>query len=240
MSSYGDYCPITIASEVIGDRWSPLVIREIMVGSHRFNDIHRGIPRMSRSLLTQRLRHLERNGIVERTPRPGEQAVDYTLTPAGRALEPILWDLGRWAAAWALGDPTDEQLDTAHLVWRLHQFTDPDNAPTKRTNVQFTTTGPGSGTAWLVFDQGASTACQVDPGYEVDLVVEADNLELHRWHAGRVTWSEALRSGRVSITGPRDLVRAFPTWFVEGVFDPLPDAPSGTRAGAGLATATRR
>jgi DNA-binding HxlR family transcriptional regulator len=222
MSSYGDYCPITIASEVIGDRWSPLVIREIMVGSHRFNDIHRGIPRISRSLLTQRLRHLERNGIIERTPRPGEQAVDYTLTDAGHALEPVLWDLGRWAAAWALGDPTDEQLDTAHLVWRLHQFTDPENAPTTRINVQFTTTGPGSGTAWLVFDQGESTACQIDPGYEVDLVVEGDNRELHRWFAGRVSWADAVRSGRVTISGPSGLARAFPDWFVADVFAPLP------------------
>lgn len=213
MQPYSDYCPIAMANEVIGDRWSPLVLREIIVGSHRFNDIHRGIPRISRSLLAQRLRLLERNGLVERHPIEGTQAVEYVLTPAGEDLAPVLVELGRWATRWTFGDPTDDQLDTAHLVWRLHQTTNPDQAPRERTTVEFRTRGPGSGRAWLVFQDGSSTACQIDPGYEPDLFVHADNRALHRWFMGRATWREVRDTGDVDVLGPRALTRAFPTWF---------------------------
>jgi len=213
VGSYGDYCPIAVANEVIGDRWSPLVLREIMVGSTRFNDIHRGIPRISRSLLVQRLRQLERDGLVERRERDGEQGVDYVLTPAGADLEPIMWELGKWATRWVFGDPKDEQIDVVHLVWRLHQYTDSEQAPRQRTTVEFRARGPGGGYAWLVFDNGTSTACQIDPGYDVDVIVEAENRELHRWYAGRVSWEDARQSGVIKANGPRRLVTAFPRWF---------------------------
>jgi DNA-binding HxlR family transcriptional regulator len=215
---YDDYCPIAVASEVIGDRWTPMVLRELMVGATRFNEIHRGIPRVSRTVLAQRLRLLEHNGLVERRPRPGEQAVDYELTDAGRALLPVLRDLGRWAADWVFRDPTDEQLDAVHLVWRLHQNTDRQRAPVERTNVEFFTHGPGAGRAWLVFEHGESTACLIDPGYEVDLLVRADNRELHRWFLGRVTWTEARQSGGIEVLGPARLARDFPRWFQPSPF----------------------
>jgi len=212
MARYADYCPIAVANEVIGDRWNPLILREIIIGSHRFNDIHRGLPRISRTLLAQRLRFLERNGLVERRPHPRGQAVDYVLTDAGRDLEPILWELGRWATRWAFGDPSDEQVDTVHLVWRLHQVTDPERAPQSRTTVAVRTRRP-TGSAWLVFEKGASTACEIDPGYDVDLVVVARNHALHRWFAGRVTWRDACDAGDVELIGPAGLVRGFPRWF---------------------------
>ena len=215
---YSDYCPIAMANEVVGDRWSPLILREIIIGSHRFNEIHRGIPRISRSLLAQRLRLLEHNGLVERRPRPGESASDYVLTPAGRDLEPILWALGRWATRWMLGDPADEQLDTPHLVWRLHQVTNHERAPQKRTTVEFRTLGAGAGRAWLVFDGGRSTACQIDPGFDVDLVVEGDNRTLHSWFLGRVTWRDARASGAVTVLGPTRLASSFPSWFDPSAF----------------------
>ena len=215
---YSDYCPIAMANEITGDRWSPLILREIIIGSHRFNEIHRGIPRISRSLLAQRLRLLERNGLIERRPRPGETAVDYVLTPAGRDLEPILWALGRWATRWMLGDPVDEQLDTPHLVWRLHQVTNAERAPKTRTTVEFRTLGAGAGRAWLVFDGGRSTACQIDPGFDVDLVVEGDNRTLHSWFLGRVTWRDARASGAVTLLGPSRLASSFPNWFDPSAF----------------------
>jgi DNA-binding HxlR family transcriptional regulator len=213
VASYSDYCPIAVANEVIGDRWSPLVLRELMIGSTRFNDIHRGIPRMSRSLLTQRLRFLEHNGLIERRPRPGEKAVDYVLSDAGRDLEPILWELGRWATRWVFGDPENHQLDTLHVVWRLHQLTDGDKAPQERTTVEFFTRGPGGRRAWLVFDHGASTACQVDPGFDTDLLVGGQSRELHMWLLGRTTWRAACESGAITVTGSRRLATAFPGWF---------------------------
>jgi DNA-binding HxlR family transcriptional regulator len=214
VGSYGDYCPIAVASEVVGDRWNPLILRELMVGAHRFNDIHRGIPRISRTLLAQRLRNLERDGLVERRPGERRQAADYVLTDAGHDLEPILWELGRWATRWVFGDPEDHQLDLVHLVWRLHQMSDAERAPRRRTTVEFDARGPGGGRAWLVFVDGASTACEVDPGYEVDLVISAENRELHRWFLGRTTWTEACRDGAIEVLGPRPLARDFPRWFV--------------------------
>lgn len=213
MRDYADYCPIAMANEIVGDRWNPLVLRELMVGARRFNDIHRGIPRISRTLLAGRLRSLERHGLVERRPVPGSQAVDYLLTDAGRDLQPILWQLGRWATRWTFGDPPDEVLDTHHLVWRLHQVTDPACAPQQRTTVEILTRGPGSARCWLVFAGGESTACQIDPGYDVDLVLRADNRELHRWFMGRTTWPEARRAGTIELSGPAGLATAFPTWF---------------------------
>src|SRR5690242_17759871 len=184
MGSYGDYCPIAVGNEVVGDRWSPLILREIMVGSHGFNDIHRGIPRISRTLLAQRLRRLERDGLVERHSEPGRQSVSYDLTDAGRDLEPVIFELGRWASRWVFGDPRDDQLDVANFVWRLHQFTNEERAPQPRTTIEFDMRGPGGGRAWLVFDRGASTACLIDPGYEPALVIFGDLRELCRWFAG--------------------------------------------------------
>lgn len=225
MSRHHDYCPIAVANEVVGDRWNVLVLREIIVGSHRFNEIHRGMPQISRTSLSQRLRHLEQAGMIDRRPVEGSQAVDYVLTPAGQELEPIIWSLGTWAARWMFGDPDDEQLDATHLVWRLHQFTDPETAPRERTTVELRLRGPGAGTAWLVFEHGASTACTIDPGYDVALLVNAENREVHRWFGGRVGWGDACRSGAIELVGPPRLAQAFPTWFITNVFgakDPEP------------------
>ena len=217
MASYDEYCPIAVGVEFFGDRWTPLILREIVVGSHRFNEIHRGIPKISRSLLSQRLRQLCRRGLLERE-EGGGQAVEYHLTPAGADLEPIIWALGHWAARWAFGDPEREQLDVAWLVWKMRQHLDPDRLPRRRTTVEFAVTGPTSGRAWLVADRAGSTACQIDPGYEVDLLVRADNAALHRWFVGRAELEHEVDAGHIEFHGPSKLVGAFPTWFVE---DPI-------------------
>lgn len=121
MTGYADYCPISGGVEVLSDRWTPLVIREFMVGAGGFNEIHRGIPRISRTLLAQRLRLLERRGLVRRSAGPDGRPGPYTLTPAGQGLTPIIWAMGHWAAEWTFGDPEDEDCDGLSLMWRLHQ-----------------------------------------------------------------------------------------------------------------------
>ncbi len=126
MTSYEEYCPIAVGVEYFGDRWTPLILRELVVGSHRFNDIHRGIPKISRTLLSQRLRSLVDRGLVDRLDDGG---IEYHLTPAGADLEPIIWALGHWAARWAFGDPEKAQLDIAWLVWRMRQHLDPEHLP---------------------------------------------------------------------------------------------------------------
>lgn len=214
MKSYGEYCPIAMGAEVLGDRWTPLILREMIVGSTRFNEIHRGIPRISRSLLAQRLRTLERADIVERDGHGG-----YRLAPAGQELEPIVWAIGDWAIRWTLGDPQDEQLDGAHLVWRMRQRVDLDRLPPQRTVVQFDFPGAQRGQrAWMVLQPEGATVCERDEGFDVDLHVTADLRHLMRVWAGRSTWRAAQSAGDLDISGPRPLVRDFPSWFLLSPF----------------------
>jgi DNA-binding HxlR family transcriptional regulator len=214
MPTYHEYCPIAVGAELLGDRWTPLILRELILGSRRFNDIHRGVARMSRTLLSNRLRELERRGIIERQVDNKGRSTEYRLTAAGQELEPIVWGLGHWAARWSFGDPADEELDAAWLVWRLHQKVITDRLPVGRTVVQFLLSGPGGGEAWLVLDRGGSTACQIDPGYEVDLVVMGDNRDMHRWLLGWMSFRELQQSGSARLVGPTRLARAFSSWFV--------------------------
>ncbi|MEX0663627.1 MAG: helix-turn-helix domain-containing protein [Acidimicrobiia bacterium] len=214
MKSYGEYCPIAMGAEAIGDRWTPLVLRELICGSERFSDIHRGVPRMSRSLLSQRLKHLERLGIVERRPGP-----TYHLTDAGRDLEATVWGLGDWAMQWMFGDPAKEQLDGSHLMWRVRQRIVEDALPESRTVVRFEFPGARQGRlVWLLLDPAGTSVCERDEGFEVDLYVTADINEFLRIWMGRSTWSAALDAGALQLHGPTDLVRAFPTWFALSPF----------------------
>jgi DNA-binding HxlR family transcriptional regulator len=213
MTHYGDYCPIAVGVEVLGDRWTPLVIRELMVGADGFNEIHRGIPRISRTLLAQRLRLLERHGLLRREPgtpgRPGR----YTLTPAGESVTPIIWAVGHWAAEWIFGDPAEEDCDGLSLMWRMHQHADPARLPRQRTVVHLTLTGAGAAEGWLDVQRGAVTVCTDDPGYDVDLAIQADTGQMQRWLVGRVPFRDLIANGDARMLGPSRLARAFPTWF---------------------------
>jgi len=213
MTHYGDYCPIAVGVEVLGDRWTPLVIRELMVGAGGFNEIHRGIPRISRTLLAQRLRLLERRGLVRREPgapgRPGR----YSLTPAGESVTPIVWAVGHWAAEWIFGDPAEEDCDGLSLMWRLHQHAIPARLPRQRTVVHLTLTGAGAAEGWLDIQCGAVTVCTDDPGYDVDLAIEADTGQMQRWLVGLAPFRDLIADGHARMLGPSRLARAFPTWF---------------------------
>lgn len=218
MTGYADYCPISVGVEVLGDRWTPLVIRELMVGSTGFNEIHRGVPRMSRSLLSGRLRALERRGLVERGSADPGRAVAYRLTDSGQALTPIVWAMGNWAAEWAFGEPAEADLDGLSLIWRMHQHALPERLPSKRTVVHVVLTGRGAAEAWLSVDRGAVTVCKTDPGYDVDLALQADTRQMHRWLVGLVPFRTLLTGGDAQLLGPGRLARAFPAWFDTSYF----------------------
>jgi DNA-binding HxlR family transcriptional regulator len=212
-TSYTDYCPISIGADVLGDRWTPLVIRELMVGASGFNEIHRGIPRISRTLLAQRLRQLERMNLVSRVAAERGRAGRYVLTPAGDALTPIVWAMGHWAAEWMFGDPTDDDCDGLSLIWRLHQHAIPSKLPSTRTIVHLVLTGTGGAEGWLDIDRAGVTVCKDDQGHDVDLAVEADTAQMHRWLVGRAQFRDLVSKGDARLLGPSRLARAFPTWF---------------------------
>lgn len=214
MKSYGEYCPIAMGAEAIGDRWTPLVLRELICGSERFSEIHRGVPRMSRTLLTQRLKQLERLGVVERRPGPR-----YHLTPSGRDLEGVVVGIGDWAMQWLFGDPAKEHLDGSHLVWRVRQGVVIENLPEGRTVVRFNFPDALRGKCvWLLLDRTGPSVCERDEGFEVDVNVVASIQEFMRIWAGRSTWADAIADGTLTIDGPRPLVRAFPSWFALSPF----------------------
>jgi DNA-binding HxlR family transcriptional regulator len=213
-----DYCPIAASVEVLGDRWTPLIIREMMVGSGGFNEIHRGIPRVSRTLLAQRLRELERRELVtHEAGRAGHPGV-YALTEAGLALTPIVWAMGAWAAEWMFGDPSDEDCDGLTLIWRTHQAAIPAKLPETRTVVHLVLTGPGGAQGWLDIQRPGITVCKDDQGLPVDLALEANTAQMHRWLVGLVPLRDLVANGNARFLGPSRLAKAFPTWFDTALF----------------------
>lgn len=209
MKSYGEYCPIAMGAEAIGDRWTPLLLRELMCGSERFSDIHRGVPRMSRTLLSQRLQHLRRLDLVSQ-----REDRTYHLTEAGEALGEVIWGLGDWAMQWLLSDPEREHFDGTHLMWRIRQEVVPEALPDSRTVVQFDLRGAYRGRrCWLLLDPQGASVCERDEGFDVDLWVDTDIAELLRVWLGRSSWDEAIARGDLSLHGPTSLVRDFPNWF---------------------------
>ena len=173
MARYADYCPIAVGVEVLGDRWTPLVIRELMVGASGFNEIHRGHP-------PDQPDPARAAAPAARTARPGPPRArrpaagrDVTaLTPAGESVTPIVWAIGHWAAEWIFGDPAEEDCDGLSLMWRLHQHANPTKLPRQRTVVHLTLTGAGAAEGWLDIEHGAITVCKDDPGYDVDLAID--------------------------------------------------------------------
>jgi DNA-binding HxlR family transcriptional regulator len=218
MAEHGQYCPVAIGTEMVGDRWTILILRELLVGSTRFNEIARGVPRMSRTMLADRLRRLERAGLVARPPSPDGRGAEYRLTPAGADLREVVWALGEWAVRWSFDDPREDVVDGSLLLWRMAQGVIPERVPPGRVVLRVRLTGADPMTAWMVFEDGRATVCLQHPGFEEDVVMRADNVALHRVHAGRIPLGEAMAAGQVRLEGPRALVRALPGWFAWSPF----------------------
>lgn len=202
-NGYGQYCPISRALEVLGERWSLLIVRDLVLGTTRFNDLARGLPGLSRTLLTKRLRQLERVGVVERLD--GE----YLLTPAGRDLEDVVMSLGRWGASWAFGEPIPDELDPELLVWWMHSRIDTSVLPDRRFVLQVRFTDDRR-RFWIVIESDGPSVCTSDPGFAVDATVSADVSSLYQVWLGETPLRAALRTGQVSFDGPAAIVRRLP------------------------------
>jgi DNA-binding HxlR family transcriptional regulator len=216
-SPYGQFCPVAKAMELLDERWTLLVVRELVTGSERFNELRRGLPRMSPTLLSRRLQQLVRAGVVQR--REDGSDVRYTLTQAGRELRPVVEALGVWGTRW-IGELGDEDLDPKLLLWDMHRNVDLAAVPRGRTVVQFRFPGVRHHGRdwWLVITPDDVDLCDGDPGHPVAVTVTADLRSMvHVWR-GDLSWSTALREGTLEIRGPAALRRSLPGWFALSPF----------------------
>jgi DNA-binding HxlR family transcriptional regulator len=221
MLNYGQFCPVARAAEVFGERWTPLVVRELMCGSTHFNDIRRGVPRMSTTLLVQRLRKLEEIGVVERVKVPG--GAEYRLTAAGEGLRPIVMALGHWGARWVGSALKRDQLDVGLLMWDIRRFARRELFPAERRTVvhfRFGDARPGERSWWLVIENGEVDLCRDDPGHDVTLIVESSVRALTEIWNGYVLPEQAVGRREVRVLGkPRD-VRNIWRWLGTSAFAP--------------------
>lgn len=202
-TGYGQYCPIARAVDILGERWSLLVVRDLLLGVTRFNDLARGLPGLSRSLLTKRLRQLERAGILDHV---GDQ---YLLTEAGKELRSVVFGMGEWASRWTFGDPHPSELDPTLLVWWMHTRLDASVLPDRRCvlSIRFS---DDRQRFWLVLEGGTASVCLVDPGFEVDVTIASDLQTLYLVWLGRLPVADAVRDDRITFEGPRALTRVMP------------------------------
>lgn len=215
MMHYRQFCPIAKAAEIIAERWTPLVVHELLAGSVRFSDIRRGVPLMSQTLLSQRLKELERVGIVVRRG-VGGGAREWHLTEAGKALGPLIHQFGEWGLRYAQDPLEESDLDVTVLVWNIKRRVDTSVFPGRRTTVhfEFTDAPEGKRLWWLVNEPRAVDLCPFDPGFPVDLYVTTDVRTMVAVWFGKLAWEAGVRSGKVEVTGARQLRERLRNWFL--------------------------
>jgi len=215
MKSYGQFCPVAKACEIFGERWTPLILRELAYGSTRFNDLRRGVPLLSPTVLSDRLRALEKAGVVERRRSSAGKGLEYHLTVAGREFKPIIQALGEWGQRWARCDFSSGELNAGLLMWYVHRNVNADEFPPRRTVVQFgfTDLPPAEQLFWIVNNGGRVDICITDPGFQVDLCVVTDLCTLTRVWLGDLPLRKAIASGAIELHGRRDLRQKFEGWF---------------------------
>ena len=219
MRSYAQYCPVAKATEVLGDRWTLLIVREMLGGASGFNELQRGLPGISRSVLTDRMRALERAEVIERRTGPKGRTLEYRLTSAGRDLEPVVQAIGEWGATWSFTEPRREELDPALLIVWMARHVDRRRLPANRTVVRFDFRNPKR-RFWMVLEPSEVSVCLQHPGFEVDLEVTVDTATLYGVYLGRTDLGGAMRAGELTMSGARALQRGFHDWFTWSAFAP--------------------
>jgi DNA-binding HxlR family transcriptional regulator len=205
MRPYAQYCPIVRAVELLGDRWTLLIVRDMLIGATRFNELSRGLPGLSRALLSRRLRQLVNAGLVAHADD------GYTLTPAGEDLRPLVFGLADWGARHAFGDPRPEELDPELLMWWMHGRIDTSSL-SRRAVIQVEIADRRR-KYWLVLEPGDASVCYTDPGFDIDAVLAADLATLYRMWEGEIELLDAVRAGDIDLTGARWIVRGLPDWL---------------------------
>jgi len=213
VAGYGQFCPVARGAEVFAERWTPLIVRELLRGPAHFNELRRGLPRISRSLLSERLATLERVGIVERRSALTGHGHEYRLTKAGQELDGVVGALGTWAYKWVSRDLTPDNLDPALLMWVIERRIRVENLPPQRVVVHFKFRRLPAHAYWLVLERPQVDLCFTDPGFGVDLFVDAEVKALTQIYLAHLTVAAALRRCEITLTGTPQYRRAFATWI---------------------------
>ncbi len=214
-STYSQFCPVAMAAEIVCSRWTALVLRELIAGSTRFNDIKRGVPRMSPSLLSKRLKELEAAGIVEARRDESGAVMEYQLTEAGEDLKSVIVPLGTWGQRWVETQLSLRNLDPSLLMWDMRRNLKPTPLPDRRCTVQFEYPELASAKRrwWLVIDPDGVDLCLVDPGYDLDLQVRCPLRCMTAIWMGHASVRGEVEAGRLELTGDRTLAQSMQTWL---------------------------
>ncbi len=218
MKTYGQFCPVAQALEILGERWTLLVVRELLMGSTHFSQLAKGVPLMSRTLLSLRLRTLQECGVVERRDEAG--VPEYHLTEAGRALLPIVEGIGFWGKRFVAPGIPEEQLDPKLLMWDMQRRLHRDRLPKGRTTVlfRFSDARRGERRFWMCVDESAIDICLTNPGFPVDLTLDTDVRTLTDVWMGNLDLKQCIKNRGVTLDGPAALTRAFPNWLALSLF----------------------
>lgn len=216
-SGHRQFCPLAMASDILCSRWTMMLLSELLSGTTRFNDLRRGLPRMSPALLSKRLRDLEAAGVVERArSSEGHDLYEYSLTEAGRAVEPIVDAMGDWGHRWVSTQATMAHLDVKLLMWNMRRKINPDPMPQRRSTIQiiYRDLPPQSRNWWLIVEPGKDAdLCSVDPGFDVDLYITTDLRTMTEVWMGYEPVPRAVENGGLLLVGNRELEATFQTWL---------------------------
>ena len=211
---YGQFCPVSMASEVLCSRWTTLVVRELLCGSTRFNDLRRGLPKMSPALLSKRLKELQQAGVIAALRRPNG-SVEYHLSEAGEELRPLIMGLGNWAQRWMESRLSLRNLDPSLLMWDMRRSLDISSLPERRCTIQFLYPElPTSQKSWwLVVEAGTVDLCNFDPGHDLDLMVQSSLRSMTAIWMGLATVREEAEKGVLTLEGDPSLARSIQQWL---------------------------
>ncbi len=214
MTSYGQFCPVAKATEIIGEKWTLLILRELLMGTSRFNDFQRSMSRISPTVLNKRLKQLEDTGIIIKKRLSGQKGHEYRLTPMGRELEPVVEQVAIWGQKWARGQMTDEELDVELLMWDIHRRIETKNLPDGETVLAFTFSDLDKYKSWwLVVSRDDVDLCTQDPGKDIDLYISTDLRTMVEVWQGDTDLQVALTQDRILATGSTRLIRSMADWL---------------------------
>lgn len=224
---YGQFCPISKALEVLGERWTLLVVRELLMGATRFNELQRGLSQISPTILTKRLNDLADSGIVLRKKIPGQKGYEYFLTERGKELESVVMSLGEWGMRWARGRMDDSDLDLELLMLYLQRSVEPTKLPGKETVIRFHFTDVDKYNQWwLVAADKNVDVCVRDPGKDVDIYFTTDLRTMVELWMGDINYKSVLGDGRLKLVGPSALTRDINSWLKPTMFSDIPPPTS--------------